>query len=281
MQETGKDFLRLFNPQMVHGMELLQAELVSHKFCKHMHEAYTIGINLSGHGSFLCHGETHHAYIGGINLINPGEVHTGQAESDMGWDYRAIYLEVPLIKSIISKLGWSKIELPYFSVTILRDDYLQQLLYQFVEALGNRYVDRLELDSLMLRFFAELFHRYSKNKYEATKIGIEKTSVMKAIDYLHDHYKSDISIDELANFVNLSPYYLIRVFHRELGIAPYGYLLNIRLLKAKSALRGTKTITEVAVETGFYDQSHFTKSFKRVFGVTPGQYKMGSILQYK
>jgi AraC-like DNA-binding protein len=280
MQETGKESLRLWNPHGIQGIEILQAALVKHIFCKHMHEAYTIGINYSGQGSFMCRGETHHAYTGGVNLLNPGEVHTGQAESEMGWGYRAIYFEVPLVKAIVSKLGWSETQLPYFSATIVRDDSVRRLLCQLIGALESCFIDRLELDFLMLGFFAELFSRYSKNKNKATKIGTEKTSVIKAMDYLHDHYKSDISIDELAKFINLSPFYLMRVFQRELGIAPYGYLLNVRLMKAKEALTGIKTIAEVAVENGFYDQSHFTKSFKRVFGVTPGQYKVGSILQY-
>jgi AraC-like DNA-binding protein len=73
---------------------------------------------------------------------------------------------------------------------------------------------------------------------------------------------------------NLSPFYLLRTFRDRIGLPPHGYLNQVRLIRAKKLLSQGCQISQVAHEIGFADQSHLTRQFKRMFGVTPGQYKL-------
>ncbi|HYM70106.1 MAG TPA: helix-turn-helix transcriptional regulator, partial [bacterium] len=66
--------------------------------------------------------------------------------------------------------------------------------------------------------------------------------------------------------------HLCRTFHREVGLPPHAYQTQVRVERARSLLRNGVPIAEAAAAVGFYDQAHLTRQFKRVIGVTPGQY---------
>jgi AraC-like DNA-binding protein len=72
--------------------------------------------------------------------------------------------------------------------------------------------------------------------------------------------------------VGLSPYYLLRVFRDEVGMPPHAYLESRRIQQAQRLLKQGEPLAAVAHDLGFSTQSHFTTSFRRIIGVTPGQY---------
>jgi AraC-like DNA-binding protein len=71
----------------------------------------------------------------------------------------------------------------------------------------------------------------------------------------------------------LSPCHFLRVFKHQTGMPPHRYHLNLRLERGRRLLRQGCEIADVAARTGFADQSHFTRHFRRFFGVTPGRYR--------
>lgn len=92
-------------------------------------------------------------------------------------------------------------------------------------------------------------------------------------DYIKEKYAEEISLNEVANYVGLSPFYLSRCFKRLVGISFKDYLIKIRIDKAKSLIRGTgKTIKEVAYEVGYTDPNYFSKAFKKVVGISPKEF---------
>ena len=103
-------------------------------------------------------------------------------------------------------------------------------------------------------------------------IGLEHRAVAHIHDYLHAHVCENISLQVLAEQVGLHPSYLIRVFHAHVGLPPHAYLTQIRVQRAKSLLLQEMSLTQVALETGFADQSHLTRHFRHLVGVTPGVY---------
>ena len=93
-------------------------------------------------------------------------------------------------------------------------------------------------------------------------------------EYIRAHYAEDITLDSLSAMVNTSPANFRRQFTRTFGISPGRYIITIRLNAARKLLEATdKLVSEIAAETGFWDQSHFTKIFKRERGITPGEYR--------
>lgn len=83
-----------------------------------------------------------------------------------------------------------------------------------------------------------------------------------------------LSIDDMAILANMNKYTLIRSFKHEFGLTPHQFLVQNRIRKAKKLLKTDRTITEVAMATGFYDQSHFTRHFEKLLGISPTEYKL-------
>jgi AraC family transcriptional regulator len=94
-----------------------------------------------------------------------------------------------------------------------------------------------------------------------------------ARDYLHAHWQEQPALADVAHAADVHPATLVRAFRRHLRCTPGEYLRRLRLEHARATLRaGDRSIAEVALEAGFYDQSHFTNAFRRAFGITPAQF---------
>jgi len=110
----------------------------------------------------------------------------------------------------------------------------------------------------------------------ATPRGIVLSAMQarRVRDYVCEHLGSDISLSELASQAGLSPHYFSLLFKRAFGVSPYRYVLSARIHRAKRLLGERKmAISEIALELGFADQSHFSKVFKTFVGSAPGQYR--------
>ena len=101
----------------------------------------------------------------------------------------------------------------------------------------------------------------------------DRPEVRAVCAYLEEHYGETISLDALARVAGLSKCYLLRSFTRQKGISPYRYLETVRVDRAKGLLEQGVRPVDVALRTGFSDQSHFTNFFKNLIGLTPRQYQ--------
>jgi AraC-like DNA-binding protein len=106
--------------------------------------------------------------------------------------------------------------------------------------------------------------------------GLERRAVKRACEYLAEHYSENVSLEKLACIANLSPFHFNRVFSEQLGLPPHAFQTQLRVLRAQKLLRQGYSISSVAAETGFADQSHFTRQFKRLTIITPGQFIQNS-----
>ena len=98
--------------------------------------------------------------------------------------------------------------------------------------------------------------------------------IRKAVVYLNDHLSEDVSIERLAAIANYSPAQFRRLFTKLMGQSPSAYIANIRINNAKVLLKTTdKRISDIAVEVGFFDHSHFIRTFKKLVGSTPAEYR--------
>lgn len=98
-----------------------------------------------------------------------------------------------------------------------------------------------------------------------------KYLVEKIIDYFEEHYDQKISLNQVAGNMYLSPYYISKIFKAETGETPIHLLIEIRLEKARDLLLGEPALSvqEVAERVGYDDAYHFSKLFKKKFGVSP------------
>jgi AraC family transcriptional regulator len=95
------------------------------------------------------------------------------------------------------------------------------------------------------------------------------------VEYIEEHLDAGLTLGELAAVVRLSPYHFARQFRAATGLPPYQFVLARRVDRAKRLLQGgdSSSLAQVAARAGFSDQSQFSRHFKRLVGVTPGQFR--------
>jgi AraC-like DNA-binding protein len=123
---------------------------------------------------------------------------------------------------------------------------------------------------------ATLVSRYADKTLSSSAVGQEHKAVRVAKNFLEAQPAREVLLEDLAKLTSLSPFHLLRVFKRDLGVSPHAYQIQQRVRLAKQFLREGKRIAEVALLTGFHDQSHMGLHFKRLVGVTPMQFVKGS-----
>lgn len=119
-----------------------------------------------------------------------------------------------------------------------------------------------------------LVHNFlEQNKHKDPSRSSSRERLRKATDYIHRHYRENITLSGLAATIYLSSSYLSHLFQKQLGLTFTAYLTNVRLSQAVSLLRSERTITDIASEVGFPSTNALIDAFKRRYGVTPGQYR--------
>jgi len=114
-------------------------------------------------------------------------------------------------------------------------------------------------------------HAGAPMRVERLRGGLSSAAKRRTLEIMDAHYGANLTVDLLAHEVGLSPAHFARAFKETMGRAPHNYLLTLRLEKARRLLDDSEAgLSEVAQRTGFADQAHFTRLFKREFGVTPG-----------
>ena len=97
------------------------------------------------------------------------------------------------------------------------------------------------------------------------------SALARVRECLHSIFDRPVTLEELAQIAQMNTSHLVRSFTQAFGISPYAYHLNRRLLKAQSMMESGIAVVDVAMLTGFTDQSHFTRHFRRFLGITPGR----------
>lgn len=256
--------------------EMLRATYVTHSFARHTHEGYAIGVIEAGVEAFAYRGANYQAPAGSIVIVHPGEVHTGHAGVPTGWTYRMLYPEVSLLQNALSEVREGISRTPFFPNPVIQDAQLAAQLCRSHIALETS-DSPLERESCLLWTLAQLVVRYADCRPLGMPLSQEHAVVQQVQNYLNTHYASSISLEQLAQIANLKPLRLLRVFQRELGLPPHKYLVQVRVARAKVLLSIGMPIAQVAYETGFTDQSHLNRHFKRLVGATPGQYASGCL----
>jgi AraC-like DNA-binding protein len=101
-------------------------------------------------------------------------------------------------------------------------------------------------------------------------------AVIAARNYLRQRFHETVTLEELGHISRMSRFHLVRAFAAHIGLTPHAYQTRLRVERAMALLRKGLRPGEVATLTGFADQSHLTRHFRRIVGVTPGNYVLGA-----
>jgi AraC family transcriptional regulator len=136
---------------------------------------------------------------------------------------------------------------------------------------------RLYAESLASALAVHLLRHYTQADEHAPKFtgGLPAQKLRAVIDFIHDNYEQDLSLNELAQVVGMSTFHFAREFKRTTGTTPHQYLIKFRVERAKALLAESGLpLVEVGFRSGFSHQSHFSRLFRRLTGVTPLSYRL-------
>jgi transcriptional regulator GlxA family with amidase domain len=162
--------------------------------------------------------------------------------------------------------------LPHFSNTLLSDEELFWKVRGLFSLFG-RTASVLERESVFSSLLSELILRHGGGPPIPCGVGPRRTEIEKVCEFIRMNYGETLSLEQLGRMGALSPFHFQRTFVEEKGISPHEYLVHFRIDKARELLLKGRSIVEVALETGFVDQNHFTRFFQRLVGITPGRYR--------
>lgn len=254
-------------------LRLMQAYHIDYAYPPHAHDGYVVCLVEYGIQSFTLKGSKYYTPPSGLILINPDMVHTGEAASEHGFQMRSLYPSLQHMGQVLEGITGQAGQLPYFRDVRIDDREATGRVYRSHQMMTEIDIDPLTVEISFFETLAFLIERYAEKRPAQALFGNERRAVQIVKRYIEQHYAEQISLDDLAAHVALSPYHLLRVFRRDVGMPPHAYLQDVRIRRAMGLIESGTPLAEVAFAVGFSSQSHMTRRFKQVTGVTPGFYR--------
>lgn len=281
---TAADHSRFWRHAAVPGFEFFAATFTRYAFARHAHDECLVGVVEEGVETFTCRGSRWLATPDHLITVNAGDVHDGNAATADGFRYRVLYMDPPVLEDILREAagreGSDRGMLPFYRSSVTHDPELAAALRQVLPAFdpaapaGAATGETLHRQTALYGVVAAVFGRHAGMTATAAAPDAPQ-AVRRAMDYMAAHLDDDIALDDLAAVSGLSRFQLVRAFRRATGFPPHAYLMQRRLAAAKDLLRAGQPPAQVAVAVGLYDQAHFTRRFKQLYGITPGAYQAG------
>jgi len=242
---------------------------IMQKFPNHFHEYYVIGFIESGQRYLSCKNKDYTIEPGDLLLFNPGDNHTCEQCDGKTLSYRCINIQQKAMDKAVFEIAGESY-LPYFTEQVVFHSELVPLLKELHLMIMQEEKD-FRKEELFFFLLEQLIEEYTDQDMPLPKLE-QNTGIKAVCEFLEQNYMNNITLDDLSKLTGLSKYYLLHSFTKQKGISPYSYLITIRINKAKKLLEQKVSPIEMALRTGFTDQSHFSNFFKKFIGLTPRQY---------
>jgi len=245
--------------------ELKYTQDIFSEYTKHFHTHFGLALIDDGYLEIIydknkpCTLDKH-----SLAIFNPKQIHRTQTINAKG--YYVLFLDINWCQGIQKDF--------FFEENIINSD----VLYRTFRKLFDRIiVDNLSPKESELKAIIKTLFK----KYTTTSLQKEKDVIVQLKTYISNHCDDALSTEALARYIGYDKSYLIRFFKNEVGLTPQQYILNEKVNKAKDALTYSKlhSLSTIAVDAGFFDQSHMNRNFKGLFGTSPKNYKNVNIIQ--
>lgn len=209
-------------------------------------------------------------------------IHPGNKPVRWAWDTRLSFTMLALEPAYLEQVARETFNLDPAKVELLtvenrRDPVITAIAGNLMsEVMNGDAGSRLFAESLASVLALHLLRNYTvrSHEIETERLITQPRAVTQALNFIHANYALDVSLADVAAAAHLSPYHLTRLFKKATGVSPHQYLIRVRVESARALLTagaGKRSLAEIAAAAGFADQSHLTRHFKRMLGVTPKQ----------
>lgn len=247
-------------------------------YAPHTHTEWSMGAITRGESTFV-HGDRQcRVDAGSLVFINPNWVHVCNPIEGRSWAYLMLYVDTQWLADLRCRLDLTQTsKWQDLTPDAMRSPELFDGFIALADALLDRSLSVGEKNDRLLAFLSTLLPQLAAS--EAPRAASERLCALA--DYMDAHCAAEVSLDVLSRQADISPGHLIRSFKRHFGMTPHAYVINRRIQRGQCALRQGQSIADAALDSGFSDQPHFQRMFKRLLAATPKQYRLGSVDEQK
>lgn len=249
------------------GLEIVFGKHVRHNFSRHTHRTLCIGLVEQGTRIILCRGERYKIIPGQIFIIPPDEAHSCGSE-ERPHTYRLFLISPDVLNMILLKTEGNRYR--FNNLVIDDSERFDELMYLDSILMSGETI--FVKQSVLVSTIGNIIESCADIGEDLKMCNMQFDSVKSIQTFIDHHYAEHFSLWDISRHAYLSPYYLIRVFSQIVGIPPHIYQQQVRIRYAKEMLANRISIAEVALRNGFTDQSYFSNIFKKMVGITPGEY---------
>lgn len=242
-------------------------------YSKHSHESFCISIIREGKIQIKFHQkDMQYLENNQIVIYNPNEVHETSSLYKKNLDYYTLHVNSQWCKKIQENYIGEQNSFVYIEKNVIDEPYLyDKLLKLFEDITLNK---NQKSYSKIAETIESILKKYSQNNID--KINKQEQILIKEVEkYILKNINNKISLEDISLEVKYDQSYITRIFKQKFGLTPHAFIINKRVENARNELLNDKNISlaQLSSEVGFYDQSHFTKVFKRVFAMSPHNYR--------
>ncbi len=270
-REPERSGVHFYRTARLPGVHCICGTDVRGEFPRHVHDGFCIGLVEKGGRVISRQGISEVIPEGFSFVINSGVAHSCRSLGDKH-SYFIVYVKKTAMKFLASSLLGEWVDDLCFERSLIDDCVVSTGIRRIFSDIGGAGHTE-EGNSIVSSFLSDFILAHGKRGLATNVAGPHREALDRAVGFMEDHYDENVSLGALSSLVGLSPCHFHRLFSASKGISPHEYLLRIRIRKARELLREGYDITSVAMETGFADQSHLTRSFKKAMGITPGLYR--------
>lgn len=232
----------------------------------HFHETHILAFVRRGRATTHINSRRIDLFAGSALLVNPFEII--ECVSSPDFEYDVCYPHKRFMQEVVIR-PTDRGEAPRFHVQFLDGSLAQQLgeLLSVFRKSGSRMLpSSSSIDTDMLDFLTRHTELFAARELDDTRPDY----VVQACELIEELVEEQISVAEISLLVNRSRSHFARAFRDAVGLPPSSYSRQLRLARALERVRDGEPLADIAAHYGFYDQAHFTREFKRVYGTTPG-----------
>jgi len=265
---------KIFKNSAMPHIELRYAKQIRGCSKSHTHEMITISAIENGKVDLILLDTNKDIAPGIISILNPNIAHCVEVLNKNSYGDYVLHVDTKWCTELQQEVFNHNNDFTPFSSPIV-DDF--EIYTQYIN-LCNKLLDNstiLEKEEKLIEFMTNiLIYDSSQTTNLTVQAEPNKNEISKQIkSYLDSNFLNEITLKDISSKLDLSIVHIIRLFKKEYQLPIHSYILNKKVHKARELLSEDISLVDVAHESGFYDQSHFHKSFKRVFSISPKEYQ--------